>query len=326
MGIGTEDIKEDVKEIKPTPWKYIQDALDNIDKYYGIKLQDSFKHRLLNEVINEMVMSCRGYLPEEFYGVCEDGTIKLGRLTNDQAVEVFALRSTSTYSTMNKDKYQKLLLKTNMRFTYCEDNNALYSNIHPVVSRYIMRHNLSHRIARICVGDISLQRTHIEGDIVALLDKYIKVEKNMIKKRHIFAEELGNNPALLNSEIFPLLYLSDLTMQEAGGKQEIYLGIDENCRRYVRICEEHNIPYNSFCFRVYKGISEEEALKMGIEENRKYGIICELESNNVYYTFRGYSLPRMNYNLIQYIRYLGEKEEKELGLAFKDDRWCAEVV
>lgn len=291
---------------KSNPWQFIHDALDSVDKYYGIKIRDSIKYNAANEMINNLAEYGRSYLPEQVYAKCIDGKIRKGFLTDRLVIEMLAIRSKCPSKQMNEHLWETVLAKYgDPIYTYCFDSSTFHPEIMVSVGLYLMKHKCSRNIYNIILGNARLKEIKVEQ--AKLFDFYVKKEKSIEAKKDIFRQQFDES-INVDSKYFAFDYATKIIL-EKGPKQRVLSKEELNSLKIIS--NEQDIAYCDLVYRVSIGMDTSEALRLGKEESEKYGFKSELSNQKADSQSGSYTLEGNNYNLMMYINYLASTEELE---------------
>lgn len=291
---------------KSSPWQFISEAFESIDKYYGIEIKRSIKDNATNEIINCLALYGRSLLPQQVYAKCVDGKIRQGGLTDRLVIEMLATRHKCRYKEMNTELWETVLAKYgDPIYTYCFDSKTFHSEIVTSVGLYLMKHKCSKNIYNIILDNVNLMNIKVEQ--ARAFDFYIKKEKSIMSKKDMFRQQLGED-FKFDSNYFAWEYTNRI-LSEKGPKQK---DLDDNTQRLLRkASQEEDVAFCDLQYRVAIGMDFKDALKLGKEESEKYGFKSELCSRIADSHGYSYSINGSNYNFIMYIKYLASTEELE---------------
>lgn len=292
---------------KNDPWKFIHEALNSIDKYYGIEIKDSIKRRASNDIINNLAEYGRITLPKQVYARCIDGKIRKGNITDRLVIEMLGIRSRCPSLEMNQDSWETLLANYgDPEYTYCFDSKTFHSDIPPAIGIYLMRHKCSKNIYNILLNNLVLTPPVAECEKVFKF--FIKKEKSIMSKVDMFREQLEDTNERVDKR-FAWNYANKI-IRESGPK--VVLEIDSDKKKELQIiADSNNIVFSDIVYRVSTGMSIEDAIAIGKSECEKYGFRYEVNDQILDYSSGRSSLNGLNYNIMMYIKYLAGTEELE---------------
>lgn len=290
---------------KNNPWQYITKTIDSIEDYYGIQFREGFANRVVFDIVNELIEFSSHELPREIYAMCIDGKIRKGRLTSRVAVDMMATRPIIKSDKMTDELWKTMLTKTNIKYTYCFDRNTFHPEIMPDVGLYMMKYNLSYNIYKIILNDTVLLDT--TGESAKIFDKYIKSERSIEAKKDIFSQQMDFNEKELKSPYFAWIYVNKLIMDD---EPEYTVEFNREQLDAARdLASKLDIVYTDLIHRLKIGMSQDEAIQIGLGESEKYGFKYIEKDIRVYGPSGSSTMHGTNYNLMMYIKYLASIED-----------------
>lgn len=265
--------------------KFLDDLVNNIEDYYGIKVDDanSIKTRIYNSIITR-----HAYLPK-YYEIRHKGQVVKGKLGNISISRLMAIREMYEKRKFTQEDWEQCLLPLSDKLFFCEMSQDIYENIDCSIGNYLVRHNCSDLMFRFASNTTLIPK--LVGETVNIFDTFIKKESSINDKKHILSNEhiLGD----VDDDLWVLRYIEAIYT-----KDKAQTDIDLKDRTELNmLAESHNIVYEDLLFRVKTGMQVDDAISLGEQEHKQYGI--------------KYSNVVNNTNFIEYLRYLANKEGKQ---------------
>lgn len=252
----------------------------------------------------------------EVWAKADDGTIHYGLADQYMVNDLCDLMSQYSIGNDDKDK-DRVLLKSDMTYSFCEETKQFYSGIEPLIGRYLMRHKCSHFIFDVLTGVIDMEE--VKGIREESFKLFLKAERNIIKKARIIMEP---------DDLWDLKESSDNYRVQLFNRFH-YDKRYENMKKSNRLtdllsikakCKDEELLYTDVLERMMNGCGLDIALEECKKEMEKYGFEHINNANSATGCRLSYDaddlrvkIPKINYNLYRYIKYVAKQEELGLG-------------
>jgi hypothetical protein len=126
---------------------------------------------------------------------------------------------------------------------------------------------------------IELSTPFDRGNTVEVLKQYLNKEKSIYDKLQLLGDDAEYKKSNYNYYVCNSVY--DYLVNTMNKIDILDYDCDNN-QYYLKVAIKNNISAYDLRYRIKTGVSEEEAIKLGIHDRDKYGAVCEINGNYNY--------------------------------------------
>jgi hypothetical protein len=266
---------EELKNINDMMYEYIvgydvknDRCISDIDKHLlGIRIIDAYCRMTIENLDDEITIDVMG-IDDKVYSIYKKG------IADKQVDEIVKYICICT----NKKEYVafKDLLTTysDKKWVCCSYDKRVY-DIPEKYGIILMKNNYTNFL----YSKIELSTPFDRGNTVEVLKQYLNKEKSIYDKLQLLGDDAEYKKSNYNYYVCNSVY--DYLVNTMNKIDILDYDCDNN-QYYLKVAIKNNISAYDLRYRIKTGVSEEEAIKLGIHDRDKYGAVCEINGNYNY--------------------------------------------
>ena len=311
--------------------QYVESKIREICEYYLKGSGERISESTIYNISSVLTESLRNYLSADLRSQglnvlrikCADGTESKMGANGLMLAILLSMREKQDIDTADAEHYRNLLYNSGILFTHCKDSGRTYDGIDSVTGKYLMEHNCLDIIYELCDGKRNLM--YFGYHLKDVFNMFIKSGMSVKNKKYALKSMGSGIPDLnIDDPLYELAYIQYKICKDKDGSEDgMEYYITErygNSPRYknkeiankttfVNYAKAYDISMYELMHRAEaEGYEIREAIRMGIEDRKRYGIMYEDDTAKYRGALVSGTRSGSILNLINYIRYLSAKE------------------